>query len=189
MLSILSKLYPKKVGRNLAFVGLAMGLGAIAGPLLAPILNDWGGFSLPFITIGLLQCSLTCATMYLVPKIQRAQNVTCTSQNQPKLQELHVTALIMVTDTSYSILIYLIKYTDLHQHPLLLNPLFDCVLTNMVTGMLISMVPFYMLNLGATTFQLGENYAINGVIYSLGSLLGGTVRFTKFCKGHSNLIT
>ena len=71
ILSILSKLYPQKVGRNLALIGLAMGFGAIVGPVLGAELNNLGGFTLPFFTVAALQCMLTFATTCYIPSVEK----------------------------------------------------------------------------------------------------------------------
>ena len=74
ILSTISNLFPDKVGRNIAFLGFATGMGVILGPMIAAGLNSIGGFSLPFFTISILQLPVAFAIVKVVPKVEPTQD-------------------------------------------------------------------------------------------------------------------
>ena len=67
ILSTFSNLFPDKLGRNLAFISLALGLGFVLGPIFAAGLYKMGGFSLPFFTIAIFQLPVAFGMAQLVP--------------------------------------------------------------------------------------------------------------------------
>ena len=74
ILSTISNLFPDDVGRNMAFLGAALGIGFILGPMFAAGFYNIGGFPFPFFALCAVQLPLAFAMAHVVPKLDLNPN-------------------------------------------------------------------------------------------------------------------
>ena len=67
------KIFPDNVTTVFSYTETCFGLGYTIGPAIGSLLYQAGGFSLPFLVVGVLGLALATGLLFLVPKIERTK--------------------------------------------------------------------------------------------------------------------
>lgn len=70
--AIIAKEFPNNVSVTFASLETFFGLGLIVGPMVGGVLYSFGGYYLPFVTLGLLLFLTAIITMCILPKHEGA---------------------------------------------------------------------------------------------------------------------
>lgn len=122
--SIIAQEFPLNVGFAFAIVETFFGIGLIAGPAVGGALYELGGFTLPFITLGLLLCTASVSVWYFLPEEEIGNRSTTEKSSVFVLLKRPRIFLAACTTAAASISVSFLQATlEPHIRPMNLTPL------------------------------------------------------------------
>ncbi|XP_064112402.1 MFS-type transporter SLC18B1-like [Macrobrachium nipponense] len=138
--SIIAKEFPKNVGAAFATMETFFGLGLIAGPTVGGALYELGGYTLPFMSMGIILLLAAILTFCLLPSAGVEPNESESSRG------------------------YLFAALRL---PSILLATFSIISTSISIGFLQATLEPHLRPLELTPFQMGLMFVLNGATYAL----------------------
>ena len=57
-----------------------------------------------------------------------------------------------------------------------MNPIFDCISTNIVSGMVMAMIAYYLTSLGTSVHEMGNTFLAFGLGFAISAFIAGNVK-------------
>lgn len=138
--SIVAKEFPKNVGGAFATMETFFGLGLIAGPTVGGALYELGGYTLPFVSLGIVLLLAATFTCCMLPATGAEPNTSESSRGS-------LFAALRL--------------------PSILLAIFSILSTSISIGFLQATLEPHMRPLGLTPFQMGLMFVLNGATYAV----------------------
>ena len=143
------------------------------GPAVGSALYQLGGFTLPFLVVG-VWCSVSAiGLLFTLPNVNKNNNKEDTADNANK-KKIGFKDLIKVLKNKLTLLSNL-KMSFIFQYPAIFMPFIDNFICFCGNGMVEAMLEPHLKDAGATQTQVGLSFLISGALYMCTTPLAGYV--------------